>query len=245
MTDFASRRAIVTGGAHGIGASIVRRLRSAGAEAVVLDLDRSAAGAPTLLVDLANTGALRETVNRAIAQLGGCDVLVNCAGILVLSPLVDLEPEDYHHVLAVNLHAPVFMMKEVGRHMARAKYGRIVNITSVHGRLSEPRALAYDVSKAGLEAATRTASLELAPSGVLVNAVAPGFVRTRMSVVDGKDELESEWFQEQYVRSGRLPLGRAASTDEIAESVAWLASEANTYVTGQVLRNDGGLSARF
>ena len=66
-----------------------------------------------------------------------------------------------------------------------------------------------------------------------------------MSVVDGKDELESEWFQEQYVVSGRLPLGRAASTDEIAESVAWLASEANTYVTGQVLTNDGGLSARF
>lgn len=66
-----------------------------------------------------------------------------------------------------------------------------------------------------------------------------------MSVVDGKDELESEWFQELYVRSGRLPLGRAASTDEIAESVAWLASEANTYVTGQVLTNDGGLSARF
>ena len=66
-----------------------------------------------------------------------------------------------------------------------------------------------------------------------------------MSVVDGKDELESEWFQELYVRSGRLPLGRAASTDEIAESVAWLASEANTYVTGQVLTNNGGLSARF
>ena len=136
MTTFASRRAIVTGGAHGIGASIVRRLRSAGAEAVVLDLDRSPADAPTMLVDLADTGALRETVNRAIAQLGGCDVLVNCAGILVLSPLVDLEPEDYHHVLAVNLHAPVFMMKEVGRHMVQAKYGRIVNITSVHGRLS-------------------------------------------------------------------------------------------------------------
>ena len=142
MTDFASRRAIVTGGVHGIGASIVRRLRSAGAEAVVLDLDRSAAGAPTLLVDLANTGALRGTVNRAIAQLGGCDVLVNCAGILVLSPLVfsNLEPEDYHHVLAVNLHAPVFMMKEVGRHMVQAEYGRIVDGTSVHGRLSEPRA---------------------------------------------------------------------------------------------------------
>ena len=244
MTTFASRRAIVTGGAHGIGASIVRRLRSAGAEAVVLDLDRSPADAPTMLVDLADTGALRETVNRAIAQLGGCDVLVNCAGILVLSPLVDLEPEDYHHVLAVNLHAPVFMMKEVGRHMVQAKYGRIVNITSVHGRLASPGAW-YDVSKAGLEAATRTASLELARSGVLVNAVAPGFVRTRMSVVDGKDELESEWFQELYVRSGRLPLGRAASTDEIAESVAWLASEANTYVTGQVLTNDGGLSARF
>jgi NAD(P)-dependent dehydrogenase (short-subunit alcohol dehydrogenase family) len=136
-------------------------------------------------------------------------------------------------------------MKAVSPQMAGAGYGRIVNVTSVHGRLSEPGCIAYDVSKAGLEAATRTAALELAPFGILVNAIAPGFVSTRMSVVEGQDELESEWFRELYLKPGRLPLGRAASAAEIGASVAWLAGESNTYVTGQVLTVDGGLSARF
>jgi 3-oxoacyl-[acyl-carrier protein] reductase len=129
--------------------------------------------------------------------------------------------------------------------MSQAGYGRVVNITSIHARLSEPGSLAYDVAKAGLEAATRTAAIELATSGVLVNAVAPGFVATRMSVVDGQDELESEWFSTIYVDNSRLPLRRAATPAEVAETVTWLAGESNSYVTGQVLTVDGGLSARF
>ena len=90
--------------------------------------------------------------------------------------------------------------------MAERGYGRIVNVTSIHGKLSEPLSTAYDVSKGGLEAATRTFSLELGPRGVLVNAVAPGFVATAMSVVNGVNELDSEWFRSIYVDHGRLPL---------------------------------------
>lgn len=243
----AGSRAVVTGGAHGIGAAIVAQLALAGTEVVVLDQDGPADGIETVLVDLADSRAVAEAAGHAVRALdGNCEILVNCAGVCgPVAHLRDLDLDQYHRVLAVNLHAPVLLMKMLGLRMADAGYGRIVNVTSVHGRLSEPGALAYDVSKAGLEAATRTAAIELAAAGVLVNAVAPGFVMTRMSVVDGRSELESEWFKLVYVKGGRLPVGRPASPSEIAESVQWLCSAANSYTTGQVLTVDGGLSARF
>jgi NAD(P)-dependent dehydrogenase (short-subunit alcohol dehydrogenase family) len=136
-------------------------------------------------------------------------------------------------------------MRELCGPMRAADYGRVVNVTSIHGRLSEAGSLAYDVSKAGLEAATRTAAIELAASGVLVNAIAPGFVATRMSIVNGVSELETDWFKTGYLRDGRLPIGRAADPADIAEMAVWLASGSNTYTTGQVVTVDGGLSARF
>ena len=148
-------------------------------------------------------------------------------------------------MLDVNLHAPVFLASRAARGMSERGYGRIVNITSIHGRFGEETALAYDVAKGGLEQATRTLAIELSRHGVLVNAVAPGFVATRMSIVDGKDELESEWFADVYVKYGKLPLRRYAMPEEIAEHVAWLACERNTYVTGQVLTVDGGVTVTF
>ena len=111
--------------------------------------------------------------------------------------------------------------------------------------MSEPGCLAYDVAKAGLEAATRVAAIELAPHGVLVNAVAPGFVTTRMAEVDGVDELETPEMHGIYIEGGRLPLGRGAAPEEVAALVAWLAGPANTYVTGESVRVDGGLTRRL
>jgi 3-oxoacyl-[acyl-carrier protein] reductase len=159
--------------------------------------------------------------------------------------ILELENGKYFTTLDVNLHAPVFLMKHVGKIMVAQKYGRIINLTSVHGKLSEPTSTAYDISKAGLEAATRTVALEFAEHGVLVNAVAPGFVATRMSIVDGQDELESEWFKNIYIKNKRLPIARPAQPVEIAQGIAWLASKSNTYMTGQTVTIDGGLSARF
>jgi NAD(P)-dependent dehydrogenase (short-subunit alcohol dehydrogenase family) len=240
--EFTGRRAVVTGGAHGIGAAIVSLLRAGGAQVVVLDLD---AGSDDVAVDLADRAAVDAAGDEAVRRLGGVDILVNCAGMFRPSPVLGLDLADYDTTLAVNLHAPVLLMRALCRPMAAQGYGRVVNVTSIHARLSEALSLAYDVSKGGLESATRTAALELADHGVLVNAVAPGFVATRMSVVDGEDELQAEPFTSVYVGQGRLPLRRAAQPAEVAHAVGFLASEANTYVTGQTLTVDGGLSVRF
>jgi NAD(P)-dependent dehydrogenase (short-subunit alcohol dehydrogenase family) len=240
-----ARTAVVTGGSNGIGAAIAHRLRAAGTEVLVLDVEDAGDGVAALRVDLADGAAVIEAAASAIGRLGRVDILVNCAGVSSPAPTTELDLAEYHRTLSVNLHAPVLLMRELCGPMQAAGYGRVVNVTSVHGRLSEVGSLAYDVSKAGLEAATRTAAIELAASGVLVNAIAPGFVATRMSIVNGVSELEADWFKTGYVQGGRLPIGRAAEPQEIADVAAWLASGSNTYITGQVITADGGLSARF
>lgn len=248
MTLLEGRTALVTGAANGIGLAIAERLAAEGARVVAVDReglpDLGEWGLP-LRWDLSDTDALDDLVAEAEALAGPLDVLVNNAGVFEPALAVDLTLESYKRVLAVNLHAPVFLASRAARRMIQRGYGRIVNITSVHGRFGEETALSYDVAKGGLEQATRTLAVELSRLGVLVNAVAPGFVSTRMSVVDGKDELESAWFKEVYLEHGKLPIRRHAMPPEIAEHVAWLASERNTYVTGQVLTVDGGLTVTF
>jgi 3-oxoacyl-[acyl-carrier protein] reductase len=176
---------------------------------------------------------------------GPLDVLCSVAGIFDPAWAVDLSIESYRRVLAVNLDAPILLASRCGRGMAERGYGRILSVTSIHARFGEEQSLAYDVSKSGLEGGTRTLAIELGPRGVLVNALAPGFVSTRMSIVNGQNELESEWFRTVYVENRKLPLRRAAQPEEIAAHAAWLCSEENTYVTGQSLPVDGGLSITF
>jgi NAD(P)-dependent dehydrogenase (short-subunit alcohol dehydrogenase family) len=243
-----SRAALVTGGANGIGRAIVERLAVEGATVAVADVEPVPGlgdAVHGIEWDLSRTETLDGLVAAAEAAVGPLDVLVNNAGVFEPALAVDLTLESYRRVLAVDLHAPVFLAARAARGMAGRGYGRIVNITSIHGRFGEETALAYDVAKGGLEQATRTLAIELSRHGVLVNAVAPGFVSTRMSVVDGRNELESEWFHDVYVRYGKLPIRRYALPAEIAEHVAWLACERNTYVTGQVLTVDGGVTVTF
>jgi NAD(P)-dependent dehydrogenase (short-subunit alcohol dehydrogenase family) len=242
------RRALVTGGANGIGRAIVERLAAEGASVAAVDVEPVPELGPSVLgveFDLAQTERLDELLDDVEARLGPLDVLVNNAGVYEPSPAVELTLQSYRRVLAVNLDAPVFLASRAGGRMAGRGYGRIVNITSIHGRFGEELALSYDTAKGGLEQATRTLAIELSRHGVLVNAVAPGFVSTRMSVVDGVNELEGEWFRSIYIDNGKLPLRRYAEPHEIAAHVAWLASDQNTYVTGQVLTVDGGVTVTF
>jgi NAD(P)-dependent dehydrogenase (short-subunit alcohol dehydrogenase family) len=242
------RRALVTGGANGIGRAIVERFVAEGAAVAIVDVEPAdGLGANVLAFqrDLAKTEDLEALVDEVEESLGPVDVLVNNAGIFEPALAVELSLASYRRVLAVNLDAPIFLATRAARGMKDRGYGRIVNITSIHGRFGEEQALSYDTAKGGLDQATRTLAIELSRHGVLVNAVAPGFVSTRMSVVDGVDELDSEWFNDVYVRYGKLPMRRYAQPSEIAAQVAWLASSENSYVTGQVLTVDGGVTVTF
>ena len=236
--------AIVTGAANGIGRAIAERLAVDGFAVAGLDIEPVTSpgihGVHCDMADLAGLDSVVETVER---DLGPVEALANVAGIFVNEPLSDLTVEGYRRQLAVSLDGPVFLARAAGLRMAARGSGRIVNVTSIHAHHSEASALAYGAAKAGLEAAARVMAIELGPHGVLVNDVAPGFVRTRMSIVNGVDELDSEWFRDVYQKHGKLPLRRAAEPPEIAAAVSYLLSPANTYVTGTSVRVDGGLSA--
>jgi NAD(P)-dependent dehydrogenase (short-subunit alcohol dehydrogenase family) len=238
----------VTGGANGIGRAIVERFAADGATVAAVDVEPVPDLGASVIgfeFDLTQTERLEELLDDVEARIGPLDVLVNNAGIYEPMAAVELSFESYRHVLAVNLDAPVFLASRAGGRMAKRGYGRIVNISSIHGRFGEELALSYDTAKGGLEQATRTLAIELSRHGVLVNAVAPGFVSTRMAVVDGVNELEGEWFTNIYLDNGKLPIRRYAEPHEIAAHVAWLASDQNTYVTGQVLTVDGGVTVTF
>jgi NAD(P)-dependent dehydrogenase (short-subunit alcohol dehydrogenase family) len=248
MSQLRGRIALVTGAANGIGRAIAERFVADGATVAVVDREPTPAelgAARGFQFDLAETERLDELVDEVEDAVGPLDVLVNNAGIFEPALAVDLTLDSYRRVLAVDLDAPVFLARKAARGMIDRGYGRIVNITSIHGQVGEETALAYDVAKSGLNQATRTLAIELGRHGVLVNAVAPGFVATRMAIVDGRNELESGWFRDVYVQHGKLPLRRWAEPQEIARHVAWLASEENTYLTGQVVTVDGGLTVTF
>ncbi len=166
-----------------------------------------------------------EALIRSIEEeLGPVTALVNVARVFRPHPLAELTVEVYRRHLAVMLDGPVFLARAAGLRMAARGGGRIVNVTSIHSTHGEEASLAYDAAKAGLEAATRTLAIELGPRGVLVNAIAPGFVRTRLSVVDGADELDSDWFRTIYQEHRKLPLRRAAEPAEVAAAIAHLVS---------------------
>ena len=236
-------RTLVTGVASGIGASVADALRSRGDRVFGVDYQ---SGGDWLQADLAVPAERERVIAAALAELGGIDVLVNVAGIYRSTPFGSSDVEDWRKVWAINLEAPLSLMSLAFESMKAQQFGRVVNITSVHANFSRQDALAYDVGKAGLEAATRSFALTGAEHGILANAVAPGFVRTQMSLNEqGVDEADTEEFRSQYVDTGRLPLRRASMPNEIAEAVLWLSGRSNTYTTGQTLTVDGGLTATF
>jgi NAD(P)-dependent dehydrogenase (short-subunit alcohol dehydrogenase family) len=236
--------AMVTGAANGLGSAIAARLRDDGFLVGGADIEPFAAdgGIVAYHLDVADLDAHDRVLERIEQELGPLTVLVNVAGISLPEPLDQLTVTAYRRQLAVMLDGPVWLARSAALRMASRGTGRIVNITSVHSSNGEVGSLAYDCAKAGLEAATRALAIELGPRGVLVNSVAPGFVRTRMSIRNGVNELESDWFRDIYIAHGRLPVRRPAEPTEIAATVSHLVSPENTYLTGQRVVVDGGMT---
>jgi 3-oxoacyl-[acyl-carrier protein] reductase len=241
--DFKGRTAIVTGGAQGIGLAIVKRLLDSGAAAVrIWDrdkalLDKTVSSLPGPIsgaaVDVTEAPSIARATEEAVRDLGAIDVLVNNAGIAGMTvPTVDYPVEEWEKVLKVNLTGPFLTCRAVAAHMAKRKYGRIVNIASIAGKEGNPNASAYSASKAGVIALTKSLGKELAQTGVLVNCVTPAAARTAIF-----DQITQQHID--YMLS-KIPMNRFVKVEEIAALVCWLASEDCAFSTGGVFDISGG-----
>ena len=236
----ADKTAIVTGAASGIGQATAAALEVAGATVVGADL----AGDPP--VDVSRRAEVDALVGGVVADHGHLDVMANCAGIMVTDEVVDLREDDLDRVLAVNVKGVVFGTQAALRVMASGSGGSIVNLASSGIDLPAPGLAAYAMSKAAVAMFTRTAAVEAGRHGVRVNAVAPGYVDTEMTRGRFRrdDGSLDEDAREGYLRMmrGVSPLGRTGEPGDVAQMVVFLASDAARFVTGQILRPNGGVT---
>jgi 3-hydroxybutyrate dehydrogenase len=248
MTDLAGRTALVTGGASGIGAACARELAGRGAAVVVADVDDVAAkvladeiGGSAWAIDLLDVGALEELVLET-------DVLVNNAGVQSVAPITEFSPERFRSMLALMVEAPFLLIRAALPHMFAQRFGRIVNVSSVHGIRASEYKVAYVTAKHGLEGLSKVTALEGGPHGVTSNCVNPGYVRTPLVAKQIADQARTHGVPEQEVVETILlsesAIKRLVEPEEVAALVGFLASPDAGMVTGASYTMDGGWSAR-
>ncbi len=241
--------ALVTGGARGIGRAIALKLAGRGADIAILDAGRAelseqtageirALGVRALAIqcDITDYEQVVRAVSQVREQLGGVDILVNNAGITRDKLALRMSPEDFDAVLSVNLKGTFLMIKALYADFMKKRSGRIVNIASISGLMGNAGQANYSASKAGVVGLTKTIARELASRGVTCNAVAPGFIETPMTAGMNQDALE------EACKS--IPLRRMGKPEDVANVVAFLASDEAGYITGSVINVDGGFFMR-
>ena len=244
--ELATQVALVTGGSRGIGRGIALRLAAAGADVVVNYLSNAAAADETvrlvherggragaLAFDVGDATAAHAGVQSIVDQKGRLDILVNNAGLAIDALLLRTKEEDWERILRTNLTGVFHCTKPAVRAMIRGRYGRIINLSSLVAEMGNAGQVGYAAAKAGVLGFTKSLAREVASRGVTVNAVAPGLVATEMTGALTE--------QQQAVYTGLIPAGRVGTVEEIAAAVAFLASPAAGYITGQVLHVNGGL----
>jgi len=258
LLDLSGKTAIVTGGAAGIGLGISRRLAEAGASVLIADIDGDAARlaakelsgegyrAEGMGADVADEFDVSDVIGEAVHLFGGIDILVNNAGIYPSIPLARLEPDSFDRVVAINLRGVYLFTKFASELMKTQGHGgRIINVTSIDALHPSMIGLAaYDATKHGVWGFTKNTAAELAPHGILVNAVAPGGVTTpgTQQMVDsaagGLTEASTEAMQAAF--AAKIPMGRMGEPDEIGKVVLFLASDMASYMSGSQVVVDGG-----
>jgi NAD(P)-dependent dehydrogenase (short-subunit alcohol dehydrogenase family) len=222
---------VVTGGVRGIGRAIVQRFMAGGAAVAVLD---RLPGADVIEVDLADPPAVAAACATAVDRLGGCDVLVNNAGVFSTASVLTTSVDAWDRMLAINARAMLVTMQAIAPSMMEGDGGSIVNMASMAARRGTPGEAAYAASKAAVVALTRIAAMELGEHAIRVNAVAPGYVLTEMGADTRTDAQVASW-------CALSPLGRCATPDDVAGVVEFLASPAAAYLTGMVVDVNGGM----
>lgn len=243
--DLSNRVAIVTGSGQGIGRAIALKLAEAGASVVVNSRSEAALGVAeeikgmghqgmAIIGDVSSTADVTRLVDQTLSTYGKVDILINNAGITHDQLLIRMSDEDWDKVLNVNLKSVFLCTRAVLKPMIRQRSGRIISITSIVGIIGNAGQANYVASKAGIIGFTKSIAKEVASRGITVNAVAPGFIESAMT-----HNLPEKQRQEL---AGRIPLGYFGTPRDVAEAVAFLASEEARYITGQVLTVDGGMS---
>ncbi|MHA7210918.1 3-hydroxybutyrate dehydrogenase [Arthrobacter sp. MDT1-65] len=244
----AGRRALVTGGASGIGAACARALAGRGAQVVVAD--RDAAGAGDLAADLGGEAWAVDLLDtRALETLTlEADILVNNAGIQTVSPLEDFDPEDFRRIQRLMVEVPFLLIRAALPGMYARGFGRIINVSSVHGLRASPFKAAYVTAKHGLEGLSKVTALEGGAHGVTSNCVNPGYVRTPLVENQLADQARLHGISEEEVLERIMltesAIKRLVEPEEVASLVAWLAGDDAGMVTGSSYVMDGGWSAR-
>ena len=246
MGKLTGKKAIVTGASRGIGLAIATELAREGADVAILSTsvkeDLAAKLSAELGVqvksyacDVANSETVQSMFKQIIADMGTVDILVNNAGITRDGLLMRMKDEDFDAVIATNLRSVFLCTRAVSRTMMGNRSGHIVNVSSINALRGQAGQSNYAAAKAGVIGLTRTNAMELAPRGITVNAVAPGFIDTDMTAKLGAE------IREKY--ASQIPLGRLGQPEDVAKLVVFLASDDAKYITGQIIGVDGGLNA--
>jgi NAD(P)-dependent dehydrogenase (short-subunit alcohol dehydrogenase family) len=247
------KKVIITGAASGIGKATAIRFASEGYDVCANDIQVDKL--KVLLKELpegnhlivagsyADESTITDAAKLIEQQWGSVDVLVSCAGMFEKTDPIEMELNRWRVIFDRMLTGGILMTRLAAKFMKSE--GRIIHITSIHGTRAEKFASSYSMAKAAVNQFCRSMALELADRNILVNAIAPGFVDTAMSIVEGQNELNTQWFKDNYVNNQHLPLRRAAGPEEIAGVAFFLAGKDASYITGQVIIVDGGLTITF
>jgi len=249
---------IVTGAGQGLGRAISHEMAAEGAHVVLLEINGetlrtvadeiAAAGgtAKPYQLDITDYAAYSRIVDDVVKTFGRIDALVNNAAINPPArTILNDTLEDWQRTIRINLESVYLGSKLVAPHMVRQAAGRIIHIASIQGFASSGEVGAYNAAKGGILALTKSMAVELGPHNILVNAVAPGFMSTPMSVINGVNETETPDFIEWYVKRGKIPLRRTGYPEDVSGTVVFLTSDYCRYMTGQLLVVDGGLMSTF
>jgi 3-oxoacyl-[acyl-carrier protein] reductase len=244
--DFKNKVALVTGGASGIGETISTKFAQLGATVIIYDMDEIKAKelckklidagmkCAVYKADVSSFADMQSITKEVINEYGKIDILVNNAGITKDNLMLRMSEDDFDRVININLKGTWNMIKAVTPFMAKARYGKIINIASVSGVMGNAGQANYAASKAGVIGLTKTVAREFSKRQVTCNAVAPGYIETKMT------EILPESVKEHYLQE--IPLGRYGQVEDVASLVLFLASENADYITGQVVHVDGGLA---